>query len=284
MKSLALIFLLALAVAAPSLTEAQIPNPGFETWASGAPTGWVTTNIPPIATPVTQTSTAHTGSSALNGTVVSALGVESYPPFLWSEFPVAQRYATFSGWYSYSAVGGDSLYAWLVMYKAQSPIGYAYFNNKTTRSAYTQFSATIGYFAGGTPDSCIIYIGIAGSSANGDTVHVGSTFNLDDLSLSGTATGVAVQQAEPATFSLSQNYPNPFNPSTMITYQTAKTGQVRLSVYDILGREVATLVNSVQPQGLHEVRFDGGALSSGVYIYRLQTPEFVQQRKMVFQK
>ncbi len=284
MKSLALVFLFALVVAAPSLTVAQIPDPGFETWSAGNPTGWITNNIPPIATPITQTSTAHSGSSALKGTVVNALGVESYPPFLWSEFPVAQRYATFSGWYSYTAVGGDSLYAWLVMLKSNSPIGYAYFSIKTTRASYTQFNATIGYFASGVPDSCAMYLGIAGSSTNGDTVHVGSTFNLDDLSLSGTATGIEVQPAEPATFSLSQNYPNPFNPSTMITYQTAKTGQVRLSVYDILGREVATLVNSVQPQGSHEVRFDAGALSSGVYIYRLETLGFVQQRKMVFQK
>jgi hypothetical protein len=284
MKKIALVFVCALAFLIPALTEAQIPNAGFETWAGGLPTGWITTNVPPIAVPVTQTATAHSGSSALMGTVVSLAGITSYPPFLWSEFPVAQRYATFSGWYSFSAVGGDSLFGWLVMYKASAAIGYSFFNNKSTRATYTQFNVSIGYFASGVPDSCAMYFGITGSSANKDTIHVGSTFNLDDLSLSGTATGVAELPAQPAAFSLSQNFPNPFNPSTLIRYQLPGAGPVRLTVYDILGREVATLVDGMQAQGTHEALFDGGGLSSGVYLYRIQTTGLVQQKKMILQK
>jgi hypothetical protein len=284
MKRIALVFLCALAVLLPALTEAQIPNAGFETWAGGIPTGWITTNVPPIAVPVTQTATSHSGSSALKGTVVSVAGISSYPPFIWSEFPVAQRYATFSGWYSFTAVGGDSLFGWLVMYKSSSPIGYSFFNNKTTRTSYTQFNANIGYFASGVPDSCAMYFGITGSTANKDTIHVGSTFNLDDLSLSGTATGIAEQPSLPLSYALSQNFPNPFNPSTLIQYQLPGTGPVRMTVYDILGREVATLVDGVQQQGTHEARFEAGGLSSGVYFYRLQAAGFVQQRKMVLQK
>ncbi|HMK39096.1 MAG TPA: T9SS type A sorting domain-containing protein [Bacteroidota bacterium] len=284
MKGIALVLLLALAVMAPAPARAQIPNAGFETWANGLPTGWITTNAPPIAVPVTQTSTKHTGSSALMGTVVSLLGTSSYPPYIWTEFPVAQRFSTFTGWYTFSAVGGDSLYGWLVMYKSQSPIAYAFFSNKTTRTSYTQFSQVINYFGSGVPDSCAMYFGITGSAANNDTIHVGSTFNLDDLALSGTATGVAVQPSQPVTFALSQNFPNPFNPSTLIQYQLPGDGPVRLAVFDILGREVATLVDGVQQQGTHEVRFDGGGLSSGVYFYRLQTSGSVQQRKMILQK
>lgn len=284
MKKTALTFLVALAVLFPALTEAQIPNPGFETWANALPSGWFTTNLTNLAVPVTQTGTAHSGSSALKGTVVSFLATTAYPPLLWSTFPVPQRYATFSGWYSFSAVGGDSLFAWLVMYKASSPIGATFFSNKTTRSAYTQFNATINYFASGVPDSCTMYFGIVGSAANNDTVHVGSTFNLDDISLSGTAAGILTDQSQPLTYSLAQNFPNPFNPSTLIRYQTASAAPVRLTVYDILGRQVATLVDGIQPPGTHEVRFDGGALSSGVYFYRLQTSAYVQQRKMILQK
>jgi len=284
MKGIALVLLLALAVLAPAPAEAQIPNAGFETWVSGAPTGWITTNVPPLAVPVTQTSTKHSGSSALMGTVVSILGVGSYPPFIWSEFPVAQRFATFTGWYSFTAVGGDSLFGWLVMYKSQAAIGLSFFNNKATHAAYTQFSQTIEYFASGVPDSCIMYFGITGSAANNDTIHVGSTFNLDDLALTGTATGVGEQATQPVAFALAQNFPNPFNPSTLIQYQLPGSGPVRLSVFDILGREVATLVDGVQQQGTHEVRFDGGGLSSGVYFYRLQTNGSVQQRKMILQK
>ena len=284
MKTIVPVLLLGLAILFPALTLAQVANGGFETWANGAPTGWTTDNISPLATPVTQTATSHTGSSAVMGTVVSYAGLASYPPYLFSEFPVSQRYATFSGWYTFSAVGGDSLYGWLVMYKAHVGIGVAVFSNKTTRGTYTQFNTPISYFASGVPDSCWMWFAITGSSANNDTVHVGSTFKLDDLSLSGTAAGVEVQPGQPLTFALSQNFPNPFNPSTLIRYQTAAAGQVRLTVYDILGREVSTLVDRIEQPGTHEVRFDGGGLSSGVYLYRIQTPGFVQQRKMVLQK
>ncbi len=284
MKGFALTFLLALVVLFPFATEAQIPNAGFETWSGGFPTGWVTDNIPTYATPVTQTTTKHSGSYALNGTVVSVLGLSSYPPLVWSEFPVSQRYSTFTGWYTYSPVQNDSLYAWLVMYKSESPIGYALFTNKATRASYTQFSATITYIAGGVPDSCEMWFGILGTTNSSDSPHVGSTFNLDDLALSGTATGVTGQPAQPRSFALSQNFPNPFNPSTLINYEIAKAGPVRLTVYDVLGRQVATLVDGIQEPGAHEARFDGGGLASGMYIYRLQTTGFVQQRKMILQK
>jgi len=283
MKRIALVFICALALLSPALMEAQIPNAGFETWSSGNPTGWtVIFNIPGYLT-VIQTATAHSGSSALQGTVVSVMGLGTLPPIIWSKFAVSQRYATVSGWYTFSAVGGDSLYAWLVMYKSNVPIGSVIFGNKTTRASYTQFNANIDYVTAGVPDSCQLYLGVLGSSAANDTPHVGSTFKLDDLSLSGT-NGIAEQSTQPFTYSLSQNFPNPFNPSTLIRYQVAAAGPVRLAVYDILGREVATLVDGIEQPGTHEVRFDGGGLASGIYLYKIQTAGFVQQRKMILQK
>ena len=69
---------------------------------------------------------------------------------------------------------------------------------------------------------------------------------------------------------LGQNYPNPFNPSTTIKYELPRSCEVRLSVCDILGREVSVLVNERRNAGYHEVRFDGSGLSSGVYFYRMQ--------------
>jgi hypothetical protein len=281
MNRIALVFVCALGVLVPVLTEAQIPNAGFETWSNGLPTGWLTTSGPGAVT-VTQTATSHSGSSALNGTVILVGGVYPAAPFLWSEFPVSQRYATFSGWYSFSATGGDSLWGLLALIKSNVPIGYAYFNNKTTRASYIQFNVNINYVSSGAPDSCIIYFAITGSSDS--TPHAGSTFNLDDLALSGTAAGVAEQSTEPLSFALLQNFPNPFNPSTLIQYQLPGAGQVRLTVYDILGREVATLIDAVQQPGRHEARFEGAGLASGVYLYRLQTAGFVQQRKMILQK
>ncbi len=86
------------------------------------------------------------------------------------------------------------------------------------------------------------------------------------------------------TFRLNQNYPNPFNPSTIISYLLAKKSHVTLTIYDVLGRRVATLVNQNENAGSYDVRFDGSALTSGVYFYRLQAAAYSQTRKLLLLK
>jgi len=88
----------------------------------------------------------------------------------------------------------------------------------------------------------------------------------------------------PDKFSLSQNYPNPFNPTTTIDYHLASTEKVILKVYDILGREVRTLVDERQNAGSHSVVFDSGGLSSGVYLCRLQAGDHTSTIKMMLIK
>lgn len=85
-------------------------------------------------------------------------------------------------------------------------------------------------------------------------------------------------------FGLAQNYPNPFNPSTRIEYQLPRKELVILKVYDVLGREVAAIVNQVQSSGAHSVEFATAGLSSGVYFYRLEAGKYVEQRKMLLLK
>jgi photosystem II stability/assembly factor-like uncharacterized protein len=85
-------------------------------------------------------------------------------------------------------------------------------------------------------------------------------------------------------FSLSQNYPNPFNPTTIISYQLPEASSVRLVVYDLVGREVTTLVDEKKPAGSYTVSFDGSRLASGVYFYRLKADDRVQTRKLVLMK
>ncbi len=85
----------------------------------------------------------------------------------------------------------------------------------------------------------------------------------------------------PTQAALAQNYPNPFNPSTTIRYELPAASQVRLSVFDMLGREVSVLVNERREAGVHEARFDGSGLASGVYLYRMQSGDFVQTRQLV---
>ena len=85
----------------------------------------------------------------------------------------------------------------------------------------------------------------------------------------------------PGVFMLAQNYPNPFNPSTAIRYQLPRANDVRLVIYNLLGREVAVLVNGEEAPGTYEVFFDASHLASGMYLYRLQAGDFVQTRKMI---
>jgi hypothetical protein len=88
----------------------------------------------------------------------------------------------------------------------------------------------------------------------------------------------------PSEYSLSEAYPNPFNPTTAISYQLSAVSDVKLVVYDLLGREVATLVNERKAPGKYEATFDASRLASGVYIYRLSAGPFVESRKLVFMK
>lgn len=85
-------------------------------------------------------------------------------------------------------------------------------------------------------------------------------------------------------YDLAQNFPNPFNPSTTIRYQIPKDGIVTLKIYDILGSEVATLVNEEKIAGKYEVNFNASSLSSGVYIYKIQAGDFVSSKKMILLK
>jgi hypothetical protein len=97
------------------------------------------------------------------------------------------------------------------------------------------------------------------------TTNMGTSIDIDE---------------QPTQFSLYQNYPNPFNPTTQIKFSIPQTTQVQLDVYSILGQKVSTLINGTMNSGTHTVSFDGKNLSSGVYIYRITTPESTQSRIM----
>ena len=94
---------------------------------------------------------------------------------------------------------------------------------------------------------------------------------------------------QPNSFLLSHNYPNPFNPATTITYQIPQTEFVTLKVYDILGKEIATLVNEEKPAGSYEVEFNSHSgevrnLTSGIYFYQIKAGEYSETKKMILLK
>jgi hypothetical protein len=112
----------------------------------------------------------------------------------------------------------------------------------------------------------------------------GNDLFIDSICV-GFPTGVTpVSNQVPQVYSLAQNYPNPFNPSTTFKFGIPKTGLVKLVVYDIIGREVQTLVNEVKNAGSYSVTFDASKLSSGVYFYKLISNDFVDTKKMVLIK
>ena len=96
-----------------------------------------------------------------------------------------------------------------------------------------------------------------------------------------TITEVENEETIPTIFKLEQNYPNPFNPSTKIKFAVPEKNNVLIKVYDILGSEVATLVNEEMDAGLYENDFNAAGLSSGVYLFRMEAGSYVDTKKMI---
>ena len=94
-------------------------------------------------------------------------------------------------------------------------------------------------------------------------------------------TGIRSSASAPKTFELNQNHPNPFNLSTVMSYELGVKSDVRLAVYDLLGREVVTLVNGEKGQGRHQVVWNASGLGSGIFFYRLRVGELAQTRKCI---
>ncbi len=124
------------------------------------------------------------------------------------------------------------------------------------------------------------------NNSSGCALTVGSTYGYrPNIKLVGNSV-VSIQHNNqvPKSFVLEQNYPNPFNPTTNIKYQIVNNSFVSLKVYDILGREVETLVNESLKPGTYEVDFDGSNLSSGVYYYRMEAGNYFETKKMLLVK
>lgn len=127
------------------------------------------------------------------------------------------------------------------------------------------------------------------SLMNNDTVYV--RFQSDDFFLNqwvkqaGTITGITDNKNNlPKEFKIYNAYPNPFNPSTIIEYDIPKASEVRLDVFDILGRNIATLVNDKKAAGSYKVEFNASSLASGIYFYKIQAGSFVETKKLIVLK
>jgi len=128
-----------------------------------------------------------------------------------------------------------------------------------------------------TPEG-LYTVTVKGNGPNGTPVHI-RTISILVTNVLG-----IVNNQVPSEFSLSQNYPNPFNPTTAIQYSVAKAGNVKLTVYDISGREVETLVDEPASAGTYEVKWDASKIASGIYFYKIVTSDFVATKKMILIK
>jgi hypothetical protein len=99
-----------------------------------------------------------------------------------------------------------------------------------------------------------------------------------------TVTSVAERSGVPSAYALQQNYPNPFNPSTIIRFELPHASAVSLTVYNVLGQEVLTLIEEEKPAGIYDVQFSAAHLSSGMYMYRLRAGDFVSTKRMLLLK
>ena len=110
------------------------------------------------------------------------------------------------------------------------------------------------------------------------------SYRLKQIDYNGTfeySDEIEVNATGPLTYNLEQNYPNPFNPTTTITYSIKEKVLVSLSVFDILGKEVKTLVNEEQEAGVYRLEFNASNLASGIYFYTLNAGEFLSTKKMI---
>jgi hypothetical protein len=126
------------------------------------------------------------------------------------------------------------------------------------------------------------------NSVNGDSIpsefdqwNFGNNFIINVIDQ---PTGSIDKIILPAQFVLEQNYPNPFNPTTMLSFVISQSSFVSLKVFDVIGKEMATLINEEKPAGNYEIQFDASGLSSGIYYYRLEANGYSKTNKMVLLK
>ena len=280
------LLVLSLFILSPQPLDAQIPNASFETWTVAVPpflpsmpVGWNTIyfGLSPNTIKSTQ---AHSGSAAVQGVTQDIGSGIIAPGYVASRvFAVNQRHAALKGFYRFTSVGNDELEVVVYMSKNNLPIAAGESTFVPTGSTYVQFTVNIEYGDGTVPDSAQIFI-TSQPPPGSEIFHAGTTFLVDDLSFSGIVNSVQTVSTAPSVFALEQNYPNPFNPSTTIRFSIAAESPVQLSVFNLIGQEVARPLDERKPAGVYAVQFDASSLPTGTYVYRLRAGDNTMARTM----
>lgn len=285
--------LISWAVSFTLLAQNEIPNASFENWSNVDPDFWTTFNS-------NGDPNVFSYEDAYDGLISARMEVISgniAPPRLQSHngsgepFSVSQSYNYLTGYYKFAPISGDVVYLYAQLHGDVGQGGKEGTLAITeSASEWTQFVIPlIEYQAGPVNQGTISF-----QMENLPSLHIGTYFIVDALEFLMALTSVEDDINSLNNFSLEQNYPNPFNPSTKIRYsipsvtlssssraESREGGLVTLKVYDILGNEVAALVDEYKEAGSYEINFDASLLSSGVYFYKLQAGAFSETKKMV---
>jgi hypothetical protein len=265
---------------------AQIPNPSFENWTSGAPNGWTVTSNP-ASTTVTESNNAHQGTHALTLNVVSLGGPSTVGGAVQSGgksgyFLNTGNYLTVKGWYILSLANSSDQ---LLMYagtKCSGGINSAGANSffiDSNTAVYKEFSIALNYTNGCTADSMTIGFEIVNFSTFNPDIN--SWALIDDLSL-----GVVSAVDEPGNqVSLEEAYPNPASIQSNIIYSIPGSATVCVGLYDISGRLVEPLLNNCrQSSGRYKIPVNVSTLANGVYVYRVSVNGEVYSQKLIVEK
>jgi hypothetical protein len=269
--------------------NAQIPNAGFENWTNGEPNSWETNNSKDFYTTITQSNSAHTGSSALKGEVANVPGFGFIGPLIIADdgspstqgFNINQKYNSMKGYYKLNTTVNDNLVVILVVYSGDVGIGTG-IGKFNAAASYTQFAFPILYQPGfnGVPDRCAVAFQFF--DVNGDAKYtLGTEMYIDDLELSMDIVSDVEDKSTSSSLNLEQNSPNPFHSTTNINFEIPKTEMVTIKVYDVLGNDVATLVNEEMTAGSHVVTFNAPSGLEGVYFYKLISGNINSTKKML---
>ena len=264
-----LLFVIVIICGIITTAHAQIPNPGFESWTSGDPNGWVTSNQPVISMiNVTQTTDMHHGNYALKGEVINFNTVPMGPVIQsgpgGTGFAISQQYHSLELYYKFTSVGGDKFSVNIDFEKGGNTIAQGAVALPATVSSYTKLSVPVTYTTGDIPDLAIIQILISGPLTGSD-YHVGSVMFVDDLLFS-LSTGT---ESIPVSNLTGKSFPNPAADRINIPFNENLTGEISLRVFDIYGKEIKKISPLSNHNGTSVIQLSVEDLLPGIYFYSI---------------
>lgn len=266
------------------LFQAQnpIPNPGFENWAGGNPTGWTTTNVLTI-TPVSQNSVAHAGNSAAKLEVINSFSMAFPPMLMCNSVTINQNYQTVSFYYKASITGADGAYFTFILSENGNFLAAGADSLKAANNTniYTQRTFSIEYTppVTATADEMDIIILLSGPSG---TPNIGSNILLDDLLISGGVTGLN-EIADRDEVEIGQISPNPCSSFCLIPFSMKESGQVNIELCTLEGKLVKSILNEELGAGRYKAECLVDNLASGLYLCKLQVNGHIRVAKILVQ-